>query len=129
MSDAPAKVVVIGAGLVGTLNAIYFAQRGWEVTLYDMRGDLRLPEEKDKLRGKTINLSLSERGLSALRATGLGLEKTILETAVPMRGHRAQLNATLLDVAEKMPNISIQFNHQLISSEMDIGVLEFRHNG
>ncbi|KAG0163741.1 hypothetical protein DFQ28_011306 [Apophysomyces sp. BC1034] len=155
MSDTPAKVTVIGAGLVGTLNTIYFAQRGWDVSLYDSRQDMRLPEEKDKLRGKSINLSLSERGLSALRATGLGLEKAIVDAAVPMCGRmihtgkegkqvsqpysvhgnytnsvdRARLNALLLDVAEKMPNVSIQFEHHLTSCDMDAGILEFRNTG
>ena len=45
---------------------------------------MRLPENKAKERGKSINLALSERGLSALRATELDLDKIILEAAVPM---------------------------------------------
>ena len=32
-----ATVAVVGGGLVGTLNAIYFAQRGWNVNLYEAR--------------------------------------------------------------------------------------------
>lgn len=30
-------VGIVGAGLVGALNAIYFAQRGWKVELYELR--------------------------------------------------------------------------------------------
>lgn len=32
-----ATVAIVGGGLVGTLNAIYFAQRGWKVDLYELR--------------------------------------------------------------------------------------------
>lgn len=45
MSDKERKAVVsiVGAGLVGALNAIYFAQRGWKVELYELRpGKLEL---------------------------------------------------------------------------------------
>jgi kynurenine 3-monooxygenase len=30
-------VGIVGGGLVGALNAIYFAQRGWKVNLYELR--------------------------------------------------------------------------------------------
>lgn len=33
----PSTVAVVGAGLVGSLNAIYFAQRGWKVALFELR--------------------------------------------------------------------------------------------
>lgn len=33
----PATVAIVGAGLVGALNAVYFAQRGWHVDLYELR--------------------------------------------------------------------------------------------
>lgn len=32
-----AVVGIVGAGLVGALNAVYFAQRGWKVELYELR--------------------------------------------------------------------------------------------
>lgn len=38
MSNEEQGVVgIVGAGLVGALNAIYFAQRGWKVELYELR--------------------------------------------------------------------------------------------
>jgi kynurenine 3-monooxygenase len=43
--------------------------------------DIRLPQNQSNQRGRSINLSLSERGLSVLR--DLDLEKPILATAVP----------------------------------------------
>lgn len=33
----PARVAIVGAGLVGALNAIYFARRGWHVDLFELR--------------------------------------------------------------------------------------------
>lgn len=32
------KVVVVGAGPVGSLAALYFSHAGWEVELYELRG-------------------------------------------------------------------------------------------
>jgi kynurenine 3-monooxygenase len=32
-----AVVGIVGGGLVGALNAVYFAQRGWKVELYELR--------------------------------------------------------------------------------------------
>lgn len=35
--DRPQKLVVIGAGPVGALAALYGAQRGYEVEIYELR--------------------------------------------------------------------------------------------
>lgn len=35
--EKKATVAIVGAGLVGSLNAIYFAQRGWKVDLFELR--------------------------------------------------------------------------------------------
>lgn len=50
---------------------------------------MRLNTESRK--GKSINLALSERGLSALRATKLGLEDVILEASVPMKARMVHM--------------------------------------
>lgn len=52
---------------------------------------MRLPVHRESRRGKSINLALSERGLSALRGTGLDLEKTILEASVPMKARMVHM--------------------------------------
>jgi hypothetical protein len=52
---------------------------------------MRLPIHRESRRGKSINLALSERGLSALRGTGLDLEKTILEASVPMKARMVHI--------------------------------------
>lgn len=61
--------------------------------------DMRLEENKRNQRGKSINLALSERGLSALRATGLGLEDVILEASVPMRARMVHIGDKQLSQA------------------------------
>lgn len=60
---------------------------------------MRLPVHRESRRGKSINLALSERGLSALRATGLDLEKTILEASVPMKARMVHINGTQMSQA------------------------------
>jgi kynurenine 3-monooxygenase len=53
--------------------------------------DMRLPEVKATQRGKSINLALSERGLNALRNSGLDLDQLILEAAVPLRARMVHI--------------------------------------
>ncbi|MCB0642290.1 MAG: NAD(P)-binding protein, partial [Phaeodactylibacter sp.] len=57
------KVIIVGAGLCGTLLATRLVQRGYQVSLHEKRPDMRL-EEVDA--GRSINLALSARGLMAL---------------------------------------------------------------
>jgi kynurenine 3-monooxygenase len=46
------NIAVVGAGLVGSLWAVYLAKRGHQVTVFDRRGDIR----KVKIvQGKSIN--------------------------------------------------------------------------
>src|SRR5437868_3487446 len=77
----PDKAAIIGAGLAGSLLAIYLAKRGIEVDVYEARGDMRL----EKIAaGRSINLALSDRGIAALRE--VGLDALLLAEAVPMYG-------------------------------------------
>ncbi|KAI8086516.1 uncharacterized protein BX664DRAFT_336019 [Halteromyces radiatus] len=47
MSDEKvATVAIVGGGLVGALNAVYFAQRGWKVDLYELRAGNFLSTKK-----------------------------------------------------------------------------------
>jgi 2-polyprenyl-6-methoxyphenol hydroxylase-like FAD-dependent oxidoreductase len=75
------SAVVVGAGLAGSLLAIYLAQRGLNVQLVERRGDMRIQETE---RGRSINLALSERGITALR--GAGILDQIMTMAIPMKG-------------------------------------------
>ena len=59
----PKTATIIGAGLVGSLWAVYLSKAGYEVTLYERRPDIR---KADIVAGKSINLALSVRGWTAL---------------------------------------------------------------
>ncbi|KAA0201577.1 hypothetical protein HAZT_HAZT003885 [Hyalella azteca] len=74
-------VAVVGAGLVGALEACVMAQRGYKVNLYEFRKDIRTLEH---VPGRSINLAMSVRGRSALRK--VGVEGDIIERhAIPMK--------------------------------------------
>jgi kynurenine 3-monooxygenase len=59
-----AKITLIGAGLAGCLLAIYLARRGFSVQVFERRPDMR---KHAAPAGRSINLSLSTRGIHALR--------------------------------------------------------------
>lgn len=73
------KIVIIGAGLVGSLLSIYLAKRGYKVSVFERRGDMRAV---GFVGGRSINLALSNRGLRALDEVGLAEE--IKSVAIPM---------------------------------------------
>ncbi|HTK27787.1 MAG TPA: FAD-dependent oxidoreductase, partial [Pyrinomonadaceae bacterium] len=75
------KVVIIGAGLAGSLLAIYLAKRGISVDVYEARPDMR---KQEITAGRSINLALSDRGITALRE--VGMDEYMLAEAVPMFG-------------------------------------------
>ena len=57
------KILIVGGGLSGSLLAICMAKKGFDVHLYERRPDMR----KAKVEaGRSINLALSTRGISAL---------------------------------------------------------------
>ena len=62
------KVIIVGAGLVGSLWAVYMQKAGYNVTIYERRPDIR---EAEISAGKSINLALSNRGWKALRNVGV----------------------------------------------------------
>jgi kynurenine 3-monooxygenase len=101
------KVAIIGAGLAGSLLAIYLAKRGIEVDVYEARGDMRLEEVA---AGRSINLALSDRGIAALRE--VGMDEYMLAEAVPMNGrmiHSETGGTKLLPYSGRKGNISIRF--------------------
>ena len=61
------KITIIGAGLAGSLLAIYLARRGFQVSIFEARGDMR---RNTMSAGRSINLALSDRGIAALRQVG-----------------------------------------------------------
>jgi len=134
------KIIIVGAGLCGTLLALRMAQRGYQVSLHEKRGDMR----KESLAGgRSINLALSARGLMALER--VGLKDEILKDCIPMRGRmihdqegqlrfspysgrqedyinsvsRSGLNIRLLDEAEAMENIDLHFHSKCEGVELE----------
>lgn len=127
----PHAFSVVGAGLGGSLMAIYLARAGHRVRLIERRSD---PRAGGATEGRSINLALSTRGLAAL--AGVGLADRMLEVAIPMRGrmmHDAQgkltfqpygtaehhvihsvsrsgLNRVLSDAAREEPNVRVRFD-------------------
>src|SRR5882672_6649099 len=127
------KFVLIGSGLAGGLLAAYLGRRGYEVDLYERRGD---PREGNMVGGRSINLALSTRGIHALEQIGIAHE--VLRHAIPMRGRmihdrsgalhfapydvdpnkhinsigRAALNTTVIEAAQRYPNVRVYFNHK-----------------
>ncbi|SDK66273.1 kynurenine 3-monooxygenase [Catalinimonas alkaloidigena] len=126
-------ITVFGAGLVGSLLAIYLKQRGYRVTVCERRAD---PRRAGVVGGRSINLALSDRGWRALE--GVGMAEQIREIALPMRGRmihdldgrqalqpygttgqciysvsRALLNEKLLDLAEQ-EGAELRFNERCL---------------
>jgi kynurenine 3-monooxygenase len=75
------NVAIVGAGLVGSLLAIYLAKRGNKVSLFERRKDMR---KGNADAGRSINLALSTRGIRALEEVGLAEE--LKRVAIPMNG-------------------------------------------
>ena len=125
------QITIIGAGLVGSLQSIYLAKRGYEVTLYEKRPDMR----KHRLSsGRSINLALAERGIYPLKE--VDLMDAVERLLTPMRGRmlhsetgeltfrpygqqaqeviysisRSDLNKLLMTAAEEYANVQFIFN-------------------
>ncbi len=79
------RIAIAGAGLVGSLLSIYLAKRGYQVSVFERRGDMRRSGYEG---GRSINLALSNRGIRALDEVGLAEE--IKKVAIPM--HRRAIH-------------------------------------
>jgi len=73
------NITIVGAGLVGSLEALYLTKRGYKVSIYERRNDLR---SEIISAGKSINLALSKRGWTALKK--VGIHERVMEIAIPM---------------------------------------------
>ena len=68
------EILIIGAGLCGSLLALRLGQRGYNVKVVEKRPDLR---KVDISAGRSINLAFSDRGNKAIKL--VGLEKKVKE--------------------------------------------------
>ena len=81
MSVKNQSIAIVGAGLVGSLLSIYLSKRGYKISVFERRADMR---KQAMDGGRSINLALSNRGIRALDE--IGLANVIKQTAVPMHG-------------------------------------------
>ena len=140
------KIIIVGAGLAGSLLAIQMANRGFEVELYEKRPDMR---KVDISAGRSINLALSNRGIAALNRVGMG--EFIMAEAVPMPGRlihsvsgetnfqpysgregeyinsisRGGLNKALMDKAEALDNVKLFFNKKCTGVDFETATATF----
>ncbi|WP_111669218.1 FAD-dependent oxidoreductase [Algoriphagus litoralis] len=78
------EITILGAGLIGSLMAIYLKRQGLEVAMYDKRPDKRKNPYSEA--GRSINMALSHRGWKSLEQ--VGLKDKVMPFAIPMYGRR-----------------------------------------
>lgn len=140
------QVTIVGAGLVGSLWAIYLNKAGFKVQVFERRADMR---KANIVAGKSINLATSYRGWKALDTLGIGDE--IRKIAIPMYGRtlhgqqgehffqpyginqqaiysvsRGAINAKLMDIAEQQAELF--FNEDCINVDLKNNVCTFKNS-
>ncbi|MGI5282055.1 FAD-dependent oxidoreductase [Nonomuraea polychroma] len=136
--------VIVGAGLAGPLLASLLARRGYQVDLVERRPDPRSARHDG---GRSINLGMSARAITALREVGLWQEARRL--SVPMRGRmvhtagrrpafypygkdpsqilhsirRDALVCLLVEHAEKQPGVRLHFETRCVAVDRDGGTV------
>jgi kynurenine 3-monooxygenase len=146
MNPSEKKVLLIGAGLVGSLLSNYLTKHGYKVEIFERRPDMR----KDKISaGRSINLALSERGWRGLN--GVGLSDAVRKVAIPMAGRmihhldgtinyqaygkegqaiysvsRGGLNCVLMDESEKS-GATIHYNERCTHVDLDKNIASFEN--
>jgi kynurenine 3-monooxygenase len=126
------EITIVGAGLAGSLLAIFLARRGYRVTLLERRLDPRKTAAPTSA-GRSINLALANRGIAALEE--VGVMDSVRSELIPMAGRmlhdeegrlrlipygnkpheviysvsRAGLNTLLVNAAESTGRVSIRF--------------------
>lgn len=143
-------IIIVGAGLAGSVHAILMAKKGYNVKVFERRPDLRNVELKG---GRSINLALSTRGLKALELAGV--KEEIESICIPMYGRkmhdikgnltfqsygkedeainsvsRGDLNKRLLLNATEYKNVSFFFNHKCEDIDLKTNTAHFtdEHN-
>lgn len=147
MKSKSQTISIVGGGLVGSVMAIYLAKRGYQVDMFEIRGDIR---KEDYDSGRSINLALSNRGWWPLKE--LGIEEDVKNVIIPMKGRmmhsvdgeltfqqygkegqainsvsRGGLNTLLMNTAEKH-GVKFHFNHKCKGVKFQAGQLIFSHH-
>lgn len=140
-------LVIVGAGLAGSLLATMLAKRGYQVKVFEKRPDMRKQEIS---AGRSINLALSNRGLKALAKVGLDIE--LKDEIIPMKGRlihdlegntsiqpysgrehhfinsvsRGGLNMSLMDRAENTGKVKFFFNYECTDIDFRNNIILFK---
>ena len=136
--DAP-PLMIVGGGLIGPVLALFLARAGHRVAIYDRRPD---PRRASLGGGRSINLTLCERGYRALERVGAA--EPLRRLAVPASGRilhqidgstefqpygnqgeaidsvvRRDVHKALLTLAEEEPGVELHFEHECL--DVDFG--------
>ncbi|WP_420572246.1 FAD-dependent oxidoreductase [Kordia sp.] len=140
------NILIVGAGLCGSLLALRLGQRGYKVTVMESRPDLR---KVDISAGRSINLAFSDRGIKAMNM--VGITDKVMPLCIPMHGRlvhdiegntfmsnysgrddeyinsisRGDLNALLLTEAEEHEAVDITFNKKCTAIDIEENVASF----
>jgi kynurenine 3-monooxygenase len=135
---AERNILVVGAGLVGSLLAHFLARLGYAVHLCERHSD---PRQGAAGGGRSINLTICERGFAALDLVDAG--DAVRAIGVPCCGRvihnrdgsvefqpygsrgeaiysvsRNRLNRTLLDLALQRPEVSCSFDERCLEVDL-----------
>jgi len=143
------KIIIVGAGLCGSLLALRLAQHGYQIDLIEKRPDLR---KASISVGRSINLAFSDRGMKGISL--VGLEEKVNQLCIPMHGRmlhdqqgnsqlskysgrkgeyinsisRGGLNSLLLDEVEKHTNVRMYFDYTCTEVDVENASAEFENN-
>lgn len=139
------KVAIVGAGLVGSLQAILMAKKGYQVSIFERREDLR----KAKLiAGRSINLAISDRGWKAVKLANA--QQDVMDIAIPMFQRcmhavdgtltyqnygkenqaiysvsRGELNQRLMNISDENENVEFFFDRKCLDVDLKTNTLSF----
>ena len=121
-------VLIVGAGLVGSLLALHLAKVGKKVQVFERRPD---PRSSKVERGRSINLALAERGIHSLEQAGaMDLVRPVLlpmnGREVHVRGQTPQFQAYSQNQNEKIWSVSrADLNRILVNCAEETRLVQF----
>jgi kynurenine 3-monooxygenase len=129
------------------LLALLLGRRGYAVHVVERRPDMR---RHGFAGGRSINLALSDRGIRALERAGIA--ESVLPLTIPMRGRmihhedstlefqpygiagqairslsRGHLNLALVEAADRLPNVTLEFEWRCVGVDPDVPAATFVH--